>query len=155
MKRIRLFRWAWLLLGAAWAFEATAIDIRPIRKIESSDLDRFRGVWVVAGGQMTWEFSGDRYRIYNAGQLVADLRIRLNEKKSPREFDVWYDGNDENLRQAYPEATPYRGIYEFRDQQLIRCVAPPGQPRPGSFDSAQGSTTALERVQPAKVSDKK
>lgn len=155
MRILSHVRWACLLFAAGWALQASAIDIKQTPKIEASDLDRFRGVWVVAGGQMTWEFSGDRYRIYNAGQLVADLRIRLNEKKTPREFDVWYDGNDENLRQAYPEATPYRGIYEFRDQQLIRCVAPPGQPRPGSFDSTLGSMTALERVQPAKVSNKK
>ena len=132
---------------------AFAADERPQRKIEFTDLDRFRGTWA-GPGEMTWEFAGPRYRIFMQGQLVADLRIKLNETKRPREFDVWYDGDDPNLQQAYPAATPYRGIYEFRGQQLIRCVAPPGSERPTEFDGNQGVLSTLDRVVPAKGAGK-
>lgn len=135
------------------SFSAFAADERPLRKIEVTDLDRFQGKWEGAG-EMTWEFTGPRYRILLRGQLVADLRIKLNETKRPREFDVWYDGDDPNLQQAYPAATPYRGIYEFRGQQLIRCVAPPGSERPTEFDGNQGVLSTLDRVVPAKGAGK-
>jgi uncharacterized protein (TIGR03067 family) len=137
-----------VLLAVAGTSIATAIDVRAPRKIEASDLDRLRGQWA-GPGDMIWEFQGDRYRIFSGGQLVADLRIKLRENKNPREFDVWYDGDDLNLQQQYPVANPYRGIYEFRGQQLVRCYAPPGSERPKAFDSTQGSLTTLERVPPA------
>lgn len=137
------------LLSGSHSPVATAADVRPPRRIEASDLDRLRGWWA-GPGEMSWEFEGSRYRIYSGGQLVADLRIKLDETKSPRQFDVWYDGDDENLQQAYPAHSPYRGIYEFRGQQLVRCYAGPGGERPKVFDSSAGVLSTLERMAPAR-----
>lgn len=63
-------------------------------------------------------------------------RIKLNPQASPKEMDVtMLDGPAKDKVSA--------AIYEFKDGQLYICVAPPGQPRPTSFESKPGSNTSL------------
>jgi uncharacterized protein (TIGR03067 family) len=71
---------------------------------------------------------------------MSDLRITLNPRTSPKQFDMVYIGEDPNL-----EIT-IRGIYQLYGLRFTRCYVYGDRPRPTAFVSPPGSTVKLHTL---------
>jgi uncharacterized protein (TIGR03067 family) len=142
-----------LVVCAAW--------MQLSRTSEADDWDLIRGKWRHASlksdrgtffedelGRYLWMFDRERMRLLLDGTEQASLRISLNETARPKEYDVWYDGDDPTLKQRYPSVI--HGIYEINGDTLRRCYAFDPDQRPTRFGSGTGSRNflqVLKRVQ--------
>jgi uncharacterized protein (TIGR03067 family) len=62
---------------------------------------------------------------------------KVDPKKNPKQIDLVENGNNQR----------FLGIYEFRDNSLILCIANiPGQGRPASFAQKGAAVLELERA---------
>jgi uncharacterized protein (TIGR03067 family) len=133
------------------------------RTCPGDDSDLISGKWRLASWKsdhaeynvkdldhFSWVFDRERLRVLRDGDEQVSLRIRLNETARPKEFDLWYDGDDPKLKLVYPAGI--HGIYEIDGDKLRRCYTFGQDPRPKTFEAEPGSRNwlqVLERVQPA------
>ena len=90
--------------------------------------------WTITNGVMT----------IRAGVTggTTDLRITLNPRTSPKQFDVVYFGDKPNSKATYQGGV--HGIYKLDGLRFTRCYVYGDLPRPTSFVSPPGTTVKLQ-----------
>ena len=67
---------------------------------------------------------------------LQKAKFKINPNVTPRQIDV-------TMLEGPAKDKVSSGIYELKDGELKICSATPGQPRPTSFESKEGSNTSL------------
>jgi len=99
----------------------------------------------VAQPPLTWTITNGVMTIRRGGLPgTSDLRITVNEKTSPKQFDVVYLGKDPDVTDRYQGGV--HGIYTLDDRRFIRCYVYGDLPRPISFVSPPGSQVRLQTL---------
>ena len=132
-----------LLLAAAWFAAAGGGD----------DLKRMQGTWAVriseTDGQpaseedqklkLTIHIEGDAFKVYHDGTtLLSAGTLKLDASRTPRTIDTTLTGGPF-------KGTIQRGIYEFKDGEMIANFAKPGKERPAEFKTRAGSGESILR----------
>jgi uncharacterized protein (TIGR03067 family) len=134
--------WLKLALFAGLAVAAVAGESR-------RDLDRIQGAWEVVAlterGKKVPEnetklldvvVADDRLVIKEDGKVVAEYRIKLDERKKPKTLDmVMVDGKEKE--QVAP------GIYVLEGDHLKLCVDEDCKSRPTTFGEEDAKTCSL------------
>jgi uncharacterized protein (TIGR03067 family) len=92
--------------------------------------------WMITNGVMTISRKGF--------PGTSDLRIKLNQRTSPKQFDVEYIGKDPGTQARYQGGV--HGIYKLDGRRFIRCYVYGALPRPTSFVSPPGTTVRLQTL---------
>jgi len=98
------------------------------------DVGATPSTWTITHGVMTIR-SG-------AGGGTSDLRITLNQRTSPKQFDVVYLGDDAGVKARYQGGV--HGIYKLDGVRFTRCYVYGDLPRPKSFVSPPGTSVRLQ-----------
>jgi uncharacterized protein (TIGR03067 family) len=110
----------------------------------AEDVTTAPSTWTITNGMMTIGRTG------MAGG-TSDIRITLNQRTSPKQFDVVYVGDDPNLKVRYQGGV--HGIYKLDGLRFTRCYVYGDLPRPTSFVSPPGTTVRLQvLIRPEKLS---
>lgn len=94
-----------------------------------ADLDRMQGSW-------QWDAStelriqGNNYAYYRNGAVAIAYTITINEKASPRQYDIKGVGKFASRH--------YHGIYKIEGGQLTLCAIVANRPRPTTFSLPSG-----------------
>ncbi|MDZ4782460.1 MAG: TIGR03067 domain-containing protein [Planctomycetia bacterium] len=97
------------------------------------DLATAPDTWTITNGVMT---------IGRNGMLgTTDLRITLNQRTSPKQFDVVYVGEDAGVKARYQGGV--HGIYKLDGLRFTRCFVYGNLPRPTSFVPPPGTRVRL------------
>lgn len=140
-----LFIWAALLPAAA--------DV-PTTNANTKDLAKMQGDWAVAsitrdGHKLSDDeaqtlfrtVTGNKYTIFNFSKPISKGSFKIDSSKTPKTIDSTPAGG---------KSPPILGIYEFEGHTLKVCNAPPGAPRPTSFEAKEGSNHTKIIWQPEK-----
>ena len=113
-----------------------------------NDLERLQGEWSctlkIRGGQkqpeeaietIFREVVKDTMTISLFDKPLQKMKIKLNEKTSPKEVDVEFLDGPNKGKVAL-------GIYDVTNDEFKICNSNPGQPRPTAFESKEGTQTA-------------
>jgi uncharacterized protein (TIGR03067 family) len=101
------------------------------------DLGTAPSTWTITDGVMT-------IRRSDGTVGATDVRITLNPKTSPKQFDVVYFGDDPNLKATYQGGV--HGIYKLDGVRFTRCYVYGDLPRPTAFVSPMGTTVRLQTL---------
>jgi uncharacterized protein (TIGR03067 family) len=121
----------------------------------TDDLTRFQGEWEVTFDGMPTEPRAVRIRVEGDHWTYASpfqntlARIVLNPAAKPKEIDLVMLGPDgQPLMYTRGEQTEVRqrGIYAFDGDSIRVGLSPYPDPRPRSFDPAEGPVWVLSRV---------
>jgi len=85
--------------------------------------------------------SKNELRIFFGGQLMIHALIRIDENQNPIHVDYYNIG-------GFSRGTVQQGIMKWMGDDACFCMAAPGQPRPGDFESTAGSGRTLSRWRP-------
>ena len=92
--------------------------------------------------EATYVFEPGRMRIKVHGEELVTLRLRLNEVANPKEFEAWYDGDEQRWKQTYPQVI--HGIYEVSGNRIRRCYTINAGQKPKTFDVGNDPNTMLQ-----------
>jgi uncharacterized protein (TIGR03067 family) len=100
----------------------------------------------VGPAPLTWTITDGVMTISQEGMPggTSDLRITLNEKTNPKQFDVVYTGEDPNKKISYQGGV--HGIYTLDGRRFTRCYVYGDLPRPTTFVSPPGTAVKLQTL---------
>jgi uncharacterized protein (TIGR03067 family) len=133
----------------AVAAECVGFDFVP-----SPTLARLQGDWsaitLVRDGQEApsmilatgrRQASKNELRIFFGGQLMIHALIRIDEDQNPIHVNYYNIG-------GFSKGTVQQGIMKWMGNDACFCMAAPGQPRPGDFESTVGSGRTMSQWRP-------
>jgi uncharacterized protein (TIGR03067 family) len=139
-----------LLMGTLLAAAApeTATTTASSAEDSAADLAKMQGNWVMnsmkSNGlkqpeedvQATFRTVKDNtYVVSHFTREMVKGTFKLDATQTPKTI--------ESVLASQRDGTPILGIYEFDDDKLRICNAPPGKPRPKEFDAKLGSQHTL------------
>lgn len=119
------------------------------------DLEALQGTWKVVEAEVGGEpvedpsleestivFEGTTVRVTGVQEEDFQAQVSLNSETSPRQIDVVMDVGED-------QGETVRGIYKIENERATFCWAEPGQPRPESFSTEEGTGQRLIVVERA------